>query len=166
MSVPFFHFGILFYIIEWKETNQLMALSTIPSDQIDPLTSAFLFRILSDLNIWTDVTVTQSDDIFQWKIYNTRKTLSYFAVKMSQKGRIANFKNSPIGFHCCKTWDIRNFEFGTKRFLWILPKLSYFIFTHLRTPLSKVQWVLYGMYVRNRYHQKLDTWTVALKLEQ
>ena len=143
-----------------------MVLSTIPSDQIDPFTSAFLFRILSDLNIWTDVTVTQSDDIFQWKIYNTRKTLSYFAVKMSQKGRIANFKNSPIGFHCCKTWDIRNFEFGTKRFLWILPKLSYFIFTHLRTPFSKVQWVLYGMYVRNRHHQKLDTWTVALKLEQ
>ena len=103
MSVPFFHFGILFYIIERKETNQLMVLSTIPSDQIDPFTSAFLFRILSDLNIWTDVTVTQSDDIFQWKICNTSKTLSYFAVKMSQKGRIANFKNSPIGFHCCKT---------------------------------------------------------------
>ena len=130
MSVAFFHIGILFYIIEWIETNQLMVLSTIPSDQIDPFTSAFLFWILSDLNIWTDVTVTQSDDIFQWKISNTSKTLSYFVVKMSQKGRIANFKNSPIGFHCCKTWDIRNFEFGTKRFLWILPKLSYFIFTH------------------------------------
>ena len=93
---------------------------------------------------------------FNGKYITQEKTLSYFAVKLSQKGRIANFKNSPIGFHCCKTWDIRNFEFGTKRFLWILPKLSYFIFTHLRTPLSKVQRLLYGMYVRNRYNQKLD----------
>ena len=69
-----------------------MVLSTIPSDQIDPLTSAFLFRILSDLNIWTFVTVTQSDAIFQWKLCYTSATFSYFAVKMPQKKKKSKFQ--------------------------------------------------------------------------
>ena len=92
MSVPFFHFGILFYIIEKKETNQLMVLSTSHSDQIDPFTSAFLFRILSDLNIWTDVTVIQSDAIFQWKLYNTSATFFLFCGQNATQKKKSKFQ--------------------------------------------------------------------------